>query len=135
MNADAYHEIRHRLAGMNGSTGVGRLIRFEGRRRGAIWGRRPLIPVLVAMREGSVRDCELVTGSLTSIRLPRGASSLVRFFAEERYGFGSALEADDDDDDDGRGGNTGGDPYRGCKRSYIIDGGATRTFDARSDSL
>lgn len=135
MNADAYHESRHRLAGMNGSTGVGRLIIFEGRRRGAICGRRPLVPVLAAMREGSVPDCEPVTGSLTSVRLSRAASSLVRFFAEERYGFGSALEADDDDDDDGRGGTTGGDSYRGCKRSYIIDGGATRTFDARSDSL
>lgn len=83
-----------------------------------------------------MRDCELVTESLTLIRLSKAASSLVRFFAEERYGFGTALEADNDDDDDGRGGgSTGGDPYRGCKRSYIIDGGATRTFDARSDSL
>lgn len=112
---------------MNGSTGVECLIIFEGR--------RPLVPVLAAMREGSVRDCELVAGSLTSVRLSRAASSLVRFFAEERYGFGSALEAvDEDDDDDGRG-SVEGDPYRGCKRSYIIDGGATRTFDARSDSL
>lgn len=135
MNADVYHESRHRLAGMNGSTGVGCLIIFEGRRRAAICGRRPLLPVLAVMREGSVRDCELVTGSLTSVRLSRAASSLVRFFTEERYGFGSALEADDNDDDGGGGGSTGGDPYRGCKRSYIIEGGATRTFDARSDSL
>lgn len=127
MNADAYHESRHRLAGMNGSTGMGCFIILEGRRGAAICGRRPLVPVLAAMMEGSVRDCELVTESLTSIRLGRSASSLVRFFAEERYGFGTALEDDD--------GSVGGDSYRGCKRSYSIDGGATRTFDARSDSL
>ena len=134
MNAEAYHERRHRLAGMNGSTGVGRLIIFEGRRRAAICGRRPLVPTLAAEREGTARDCELVTGSLTSIRLIKAASSLLRFFSEERYGFESAFEAEDDDEDDDGGGRVG-DPYRGCERSYNIDGGATRTFDARSDSL
>lgn len=108
---------------------------FEGRRRAAIWGRRPLVPALVAKREGFVRDWELVTGSLTSVRLSRAASSLLRFFAEERYAFDSALDDDDDDDGGGGGGSTGGNSLRGCKRSYIIDGGATSTFDARSDSL
>lgn len=134
MNAESYHERRHRLAGMNGSTGVGRLIILEGRRRAAICGWRPLVPALAAEWEGTAHDCELVTESLTSIRLIKAASSLVRFFAEERYGFGSAFEAEDDDEDDD-GGCRVGDPYRGCERSYNIDGGATRTFDARSDSL
>lgn len=101
MNSDAYHESRRRLAGMNGSTGVVCLIVFEGR--------RPLVPVLVSGREGGMRGWELMTGSLTSVCFSRAASSLVRFFAEERCGFGSALDNDDD--------------------------GATRTFDARSDSL
>lgn len=110
MNSDAYHESRRRLAGMNGSTGVGCLVVFEGRQTAAIWGRRPLVPVLVSRREGGMRGWELMTGSLTSVRFSRAASSLVRFFAEERCGFGSALDDDDDD-------------------------GATRTFDARSDSL
>lgn len=108
MNSDAYHESRRRLAGMNGSTGVGCLIVFEGRQTAAIWGRRPLVPVLVSRREGGMLGWELMTGSLTSVRFSRAASSLVRFFAE-RCGFGSALDDDDD--------------------------GATRTFDARSDSL
>lgn len=134
VNGDAYHDSRRRLAGMNGSTGVGRLIVLEGRRRGAIWGRRPLVPVMVSMREGRMRGWELMTGS---VRLSRAASSIVRFFAEEGYGFGSALEDDDEDEDGGGGGggSSGENSYRGCKRSYIIDGGGTRTFDARSDSL
>lgn len=79
-----------------------------------------------------MRDWELETGSLTSVRLSRAASSLVRFFAEERKGFCSVLE---DDGGGGGGGSDGENSCRGCKRSYIIDGGATRTFDARSDSL
>lgn len=135
VNAEAYHERRLRLAGMNGSMGVGRLIIFEGPRRGAICGRRPLVPALAAKMEGTARDCELVTESLTSIRLIKATSSLVRFFAEERHGFGSALKADDGDGEYDGGSDRVGDPYRGCERSYNIDGGATRTFEARSESL
>lgn len=84
-----------------------------------------------------MRDWELETGSLTSVRLSRAASSLVRFFAEERKDFCSVLEEDDGGGGggDGGGGSDGEISCRGCKRSYIIDGGATRTFDARSDSL
>lgn len=116
--SDADHESRRRLAAMNGSTGVGSLIIFEGRRT-AILGRRPLVPGLVSMRDGSVRDSELM-GSLALVGVR--ASSLVRFF-EKTSGFGSGF------------GGGAGYSYRGGKRSCIIEGGATRTLEARWESL
>lgn len=91
-------------------------------------GRRPLVPGLVSMREmGRVRDSELMTGSLIIVGERRAASSLVRFFVGETYSFGSTFARN--------GGGGAGNSYRGCKRSYIIDGGATRTLEALSESL